>query len=106
MIELMNLRENKPQYPYDRIIDRRTALGNPFYMGTDEGRNLVCNEYQKWFYDHINSDMSNDHTMLMISELLKLRSLYKEYGKLRLFCWCYPKRCHGETIKEYLEEHM
>ena len=33
-----------------------------------------------------------------------LIATYKIYGKLRLFCWCAPKRCHGETIKRYLED--
>ena len=27
-----------------------------------------------------------------------------EFGKVRLFCWCAPKRCHGETIKKWLIE--
>jgi hypothetical protein len=28
---------------------------------------------------------------------------YRQYGKLRLFCWCAPEQCHGETIKAWLE---
>ena len=37
------------------------------------------------------------------AELERLKKLHVEYGKLRLFCWCAPKRCHAETIKQFLE---
>jgi hypothetical protein len=32
-----------------------------------------------------------------------LLELYKEKGKLELVCWCNPLACHGDIIKEYLE---
>ncbi len=38
-------------------------------------------------------------------ELVRLLSLYKVHGKLELFCWCTPKRCHAETIQLYLEDY-
>ncbi len=35
-------------------------------------------------------------------ELSVLQTLYQEHGKLRLFCWCSPKKCHAETIRDYI----
>jgi hypothetical protein len=41
-----------------------------------------------------------------MNELRTLYKIYKQYGKLRLFCWCYPRRCHAETIKKFLEKYI
>ena len=34
--------------------------------------------------------------------LYGMAKLFKKHKKLRLFCWCSPKKCHGETIKRYI----
>ena len=68
-------------------IDRKSNLGNPFVLGKDGDRDAVCDSYN----GHIDSD----------EKLLKeARGLA---GKV-LLCWCYPKRCHGETILAILEQ--
>ena len=36
-------------------------------------------------------------------ELDRLRALHEKHGKLTLVCWCAPKPCHAEVIKEVLE---
>ena len=36
-------------------------------------------------------------------ELDRLRALHEKHGKLVLVCWCAPKPCHAEYIKEVLE---
>ena len=33
-----------------------------------------------------------------------MQTVLQEYGKLELFCWCFPKRCHAESIKKYPDE--
>ena len=38
-IEICNLRNKKPKYLYDVIVDRSSPLGNPFVMETEEFRN-------------------------------------------------------------------
>jgi hypothetical protein len=38
-----------------------------------------------------------------VNELKRLIDIYKKHGRLRLFCWCAPKKCHAETIKELIE---
>lgn len=99
MIEICNMNNELPSETYDVIIDRSSSLGNIYTMFGESDRNNVCNKYQKWF----------DNTVLLhkqvssYRELIKIESIYVFCGKLRLFCWCYPKRCHGETIKSHLE---
>jgi len=40
------------------------------------------------------------------NELNRLYRLYKQYGCLKLYCWCAPKRCHAETIRDVLMEAL
>lgn len=96
-IIIKNLRKEKPKYPWDIRVDRSSPLGNPFAMTSEKDRDLVCNKYEVWFY--------NVNTKAQIqNELNRLKEILSKYGKLNLFCWCSPKRCHAETIKEYLLE--
>lgn len=96
MINIKNLRKEKPENPWDVFICRPSALGNPFLLKTESNRNMVCDKYEIWFHENIDS----------LKEYLdQLNTKHKEYGILNLFCWCSPKRCHGETVKKYLENN-
>lgn len=97
MIEIMNIRNDEPTKLYDIRVDRSSLLGNPYPLNSEDRRNLVCNQYEKWFINNLSSN-----NILFVNELVKLHDIYIKYGKLRLFCWCAPKRCHAETIKRYL----
>ena len=98
-IEIMNLRTDKPSEPWDVKVDRSSVLGNPYpiHFGPGGSRDEVCDKYDKEFPRRIESDYA------FAQEIHRLFRLYMKHGKLRLFCWCFPKRCHVETIKEYLE---
>jgi len=98
-IEIVNTRDLKPSQLYDAYIDRRSILGNPFILKDESQRDLVCDKYYEWFKHKINQ---KDEKFMM--GLSILRNILQEHGKLRLFCWCAPKRCHGETIKSYFTE--
>ena len=63
-------------------------------------RDDVCNKYEMYFYKKLKTDAA------FKSELVKILRAYKQYGKVNLFCWCYPKRCHAETIKKWLEKEI
>ena len=97
MIEIVNMRKEKPKAPYDIQVDRASILGNPFILKGESHRDEVCDKYNEYFHIKKNDDVG------FYSELKKLLNIYKYYGKIRLFCWCVPKRCHAETIKEWLE---
>lgn len=97
MITVKNLRTEKPENPWDVIVDRRSWFGNQYEMLDESQRSDVCNKYKVWFYSEL-------YDSGMQAELVLLKDKLKKYGKLNLFCWCAPKRCHADTIKEYLEK--
>ena len=100
-IQICNLKNEKPQYEWDVKVCRKTSLlGNPFIMSNESERNAVCDKYIEWIISQLDPG-SKDRKV--IDELLHLQKLYEQYGKLRLFCWCAPKRCHAETIKSLIE---
>jgi hypothetical protein len=49
MIEICNLRKQKPIEPYDVKVDRTSILGNPFYMKDESQRSVVCDKYEEYF---------------------------------------------------------
>ena len=97
MITILNLRSQKPKHPWDFKVDRSSTVGNPFNMKNESARDKVCDQYRDWFYYAA-------HNQDFFNYLNKLSEVYKQHGKINLFCWCSPKRCHAETIKEYLIE--
>lgn len=99
MIEIMNQTHCKPTEPYDVIVDRRGILGNPFFLFDEDDRDKVCDLYAKRFEVVKNEPAYKE-------KLEELLSILKKHGKIRLFCWCAPKRCHAETIKKWLEGNI
>lgn len=100
MIEICNLRCERVEFIYDIRVDRfNRILGNRFYMKSEADRDKVCDLYKVWFDEQI-----ANRNAVVLNELQRIYRIYKQYGKLRLFCWCAPKRCHAETIKAWLEE--
>ena len=61
-------------------------------MTGESERDAVCGSYEEWFRKNPS----------LYNELERLKKLYAEHGRLNLFCWCAPKRCHAETVKQYL----
>ena len=98
-ITICNLRYMQPKYPYDILIDRTTPVGNPFVMRGENNRKFVCMKYMDWFYDSPHTPAFHDYLEEMVRTLIK-------YNKLRLFCWCVPEMCHGETIRDFLTEKI
>lgn len=97
VIKIKNMRDEKPVKPWDVRVDRNTPLGNPFFMKDEDDRDRVCDKYDNWFDDAAES-------VYCQRELDRLIDILHHYGKINLFCWCAPKRCHAETIKAYLIE--
>jgi len=99
---------NKYKEPNHIYCGRGSALGNPYPITKLASRDLVCDKYITWFYEHVDSD--NFLSLIKSDEVLNpqmtmLRTLFKEVKKrdINLGCFCAPKRCHCETIKEFLE---
>lgn len=102
MIQIKNLRKDSIQFEYDIRVDRANKiLGNKFIMNSELERDKVCDEYEAWFNEQIAKQNE-----LVLNELRRLYKIYKKYGKLNLFCRCAPKRCHAETIKNFLNKYI
>lgn len=102
MIRIVNLRSYTPVKGEVLIkVDRTNKiLGNSFKMNSEKERDLVCDNYEKWF----DTQIKNKNEVV----LRELRQIYKVALKqdVALGCWCYPKRCHALTIKRFLDSFM
>ncbi len=96
-IQIKNLVISTPHYEYQVRVDRKSILGNPFYMRHESERKLVIAKYREYYYKRFNTDSE------FRVEVERLLQLYLSVGKLELFCWCAPKECHSEIIKEHIE---
>ena len=97
-VTIKNLRFSKPEHEWQIRVDRSSVLGNPFHMVDESQRDKVCDKYETYF-----KRMVEDTSTAFYKEIERLYAIFKKYGKLELFCWCAPKRCHAQTIKQYLE---
>lgn len=100
MIVIKNLRNEKMKNALDIRVDRASILGNPCFMQDESMRNEVCEKYKVYFEEKSKTDANFQRA------LYNILATYKKYGMVNLFCWCYPKRCHAETIKEWLEKEI
>ena len=94
MITVVNRRNH---FGIGEYIGRPSPLGNPFVIGKDGTREQVIAAYREWLYERIPENEN------VTSELNRLWALSKQ-DDLNLICWCAPKECHGNVIKEVLEE--
>ena len=81
-------------------IGRGSPLGNPFVMRSEEDRNDVCDKYEEWFNKQI-----EDENQVVLSELRRIYLLAKRQDVI-LGCYCSPKRCHGDTIKKFIDKYL
>lgn len=72
-------------------------LGNPYKIGIDGDRAQVIQKFR----DHLDEVLKDpEHPVTRrISEL----ALITRNGDLFLICFCAPKSCHGDVIKEVIE---
>lgn len=88
--------------PDIQYIGRGSPLGNPFKMQnqSEAERNRVCDLYHDWFYERVQSGDPK-----IITELRRLFKIARD-GNLNLGCFCAPRRCHGDTIKQFLDNQL
>jgi hypothetical protein len=76
-------------------------LGNPFVMNSENERDDVCDTYQTYF----DLEVKIENTPLR-NEIIKLYRMVKSGKNINLQCFCAPKRCHGLTIKSFIENSV
>lgn len=72
--------------PFDIYIGRGSKWGNPFHIGKDGNRKEVIEKYRN-----------------MIINNKKLFNSLNELDNKILGCWCKPKACHGDILKELID---
>lgn len=92
---------NKHHGKSGEYIGRGSPLGNPFVIGQHGTREQVIAKYAIWLKEQI--DKKNP---VVLDELNRLGNKAIDDKGLALQCFCYPKPCHGEVIKEKLVEAM
>jgi len=80
------------------VVDRTSVLGNKNYLRNESERDYVCCKYEVDLIDEI--EQKNE---AIISELSRMRDLIDAGRNVNLQCWCFPKRCHAESIKMIVE---
>lgn len=85
--------------PDSVYIGRGSIFGNPFVIDRENSRNKVCDMYESYFANKISTDPE------FLKEVFKLHYTGMSAGTIVLGCFCAPKRCHGETIKRFLEDN-
>lgn len=97
MIRIINLRNYKLHEDEVLIrVDRQTVVGNPFFMKDESMRDTVCDKYEQYFNTHVQQAGKFKQYIDNIIEQSKTKDI-------ALGCWCYPKRCHAETILRYVQ---
>lgn len=86
-------------------IGRPSPLGNPFshLSGTLAAFQVVSRfeaiaKYREWLREKLKTDNE------VSREFKNLLKFYRDFGELTLVCWCVPQPCHGNVIRELLDE--
>ena len=82
-------------------IDRKSVLGNPYPITIDDSRDQVCDKYIPYLVKEIKNKKSP-----VYKEMVRLVEILRSGRDLELQCHCYPKRCHGDTIRKVLLKYI
>jgi len=74
-------------------VGRPSPLGNPYAMAHEGQRDGVVDAYARWLEDRMRERGP------VRAEIERLASLPDG----TLVCWCAPRRCHAEVIRDWIE---
>lgn len=91
----------KPPNGYHLIhIDRPSGsiLQNTHFMASEAKRALVISRFA--------DDLHKDFILMgpMWTEIYRIRDMVRLGKNVALHCWCAPKPCHGDLIKQAIED--
>ena len=78
--------------------DRNTVLGNPFRMTSESQRAAVIAKHKAWLRTQVGLNRN------LTAQVYELARLHLKGHDLNLQCWCSPKACHCDSIKELVLE--
>ena len=97
-------------------VDRQSNLGNPFRLLSERWRHDVCSAYRTWLrlptgvtmqvaipgVYQTTWKMTMEKRIAMDKELTYLFE-HARNADIVLLCWCAPKECHAEAIRDRLD---
>lgn len=91
---------NKYKYTGPGVfIGRGSVFGNPYPITRKFTRDMACRQYEPYFDEHMQNTESG-----IYQKMMDLVAQLQAGQDVTLVCFCKPKRCHGDTIKRWLEE--
>ena len=76
---------------------KQSALHNPFRLKCEADRDKCIGLYKQYLLKAVKEKGP------VREEMKRLYRLVKSGRSIALMCFCAPKRCHGDVIKEFLE---
>lgn len=108
MIYVVNKKKHVPT-DNDVYIGRGSVLGNPFtHITTKETKaSFVCDTRDQAIesYKQYINDKIKQKDKEICDELNRIWKLAKE-GDINLVCYCYPKSCHGNHLKNIIDSKL
>lgn len=76
-------------------IGRGSPFGNPYKMKNNslEERKRVIDKFKIMFYSEMGKPLRD-----------MAKGIALKYDNIALTCWCHPLPCHGDVIKQYIDE--
>lgn len=98
-IEVINIKQGIPKDKPYVYIGRKmpgrpgSPVANPFKASKESDRPKVLQQYVSWLREQMESNTPARREIERIAVMAKS-------GDVMLLCWCTPKSCHGDVIKE------
>lgn len=73
-------------------------LGNPFKLKPNEPRNTTLAKYKEWLYNEYQTNPDYKRRIDILVEAEKQGFHYN------LICYCKPNPCHGDILKEFIQQ--
>lgn len=71
-------------------IGRPSPFGNPYVIGKHGDRAEVLRKFRTYFYDRLQKDP-------------QWKAKVEKLKGATLLCYCFPEKCHGMIIAEFLD---
>ncbi len=102
MIKIINLATTKTDKyiyigRYNKSINaNKSLLANPYKINSLNSRESVLQKYKEWLFKNIEMKTQVYDYLCYLQKLSKTQDIV-------LGCWCKPLDCHGDIIKEIIE---
>lgn len=105
MINVLNIRNENIEFKENTIYCGRatkhagswikeSVLHNPFKLKSESERVSVLDKFREY------------SKTLPASYIKRLKEIHDKHGELNLVCWCSPKPCHCDILKEMVENYV